>query len=81
MRGKVEHMAGSHPQTGRPTFGFIRGEDGESHFFIPTGLQQTTLRFDEIEVGMPVEFTVIEHPKGSRAIEVRILAEVNDGNH
>lgn len=78
MYGTVEHLATRKGMEGeRPTFGFIRGEDGISRFFIPTGLQQTTIRFDEVKVGMRVEFTEIDHPKGPRAIEVRV---VNGGN-
>lgn len=77
MKGRVEHMAGEHPDTGLPTFGFIRGDDGASRFFIASGLQMSTLKFDEIRVGMNVEFTPIEHPKGLRAIEVRVLGGVD----
>jgi len=53
-------------------YGFITGEDGKDHFFHISGLEQTTLRYDQLEEGMPVTFTAIEGPKGKRAIEVRV---------
>lgn len=75
MRGHIEHLA-SKNKGDRPTFGFLMGEDGVSRFFIPTGLQTTTLKFDDLHSGMAVEFTPIDHPKGPRAIEIRVVAKV-----
>lgn len=54
-------------------FGFIRGDDGIEYFFHRSGLEQTTLSFDELKEQSPVEFTVTEGQKGPRAIEVRVL--------
>jgi len=74
MFGTIEHLACRKGAEGdRPTFGFIRGDDNISRFFIPTGLQATTIKFDDMKVGMRVEFSEIEHPKGPRAIEVRVV--------
>lgn len=67
MLGVIHHM--------KETYGFIKGEDGKSRFFIPTGLQLSTLKFENLKVGMAVEFTHIDHPKGARAIEVRVRDE------
>lgn len=77
MTGEVEHLAAKKdsPNPDKPTFGFIRGEDKVSYFFIPQGMQQTTTRFDALKVGMKVEFTTLDHPKGPRAIEVRVIGD------
>lgn len=57
----------------RNTFGFIQGEDMNSYFFIPPGLQRTTIPFEGLKEGFAVEFTPIQHPRGPRAIEIRVL--------
>jgi cold shock CspA family protein len=60
-------------------FGFVRAEDGE-YFFHRTGLNGT--EFEELAVGMPVEFWVSAHGKGdepgepARAVNVRIAGDV-----
>jgi cold shock CspA family protein len=61
-------------------FGFIEGDDGCEYFFHKSGLQATTFKFHELCDGKRtkgpadrVAFTVIDHPKGPRAIEVRVL--------
>lgn len=54
-------------------FGFILGSDGRERFFHTSGLEQTTLRYDQLDEGMRVEFESIEAPKGLRAIEVRVI--------
>ena len=74
MLGTIEHLAAKKDaDPNKPTFGFIRGDDKTSYFFIPQGMQRTTVRFDALKPGMRVEFTTIEHPKGPRAIEVRVV--------
>ena len=56
------------------TFGFIRGEDSVSRFFLPSAIQHTSpVQFDGVAVGHRVEFVHIDHPRGPRAIEVRVL--------
>ena len=55
------------------TFGFIEGEDGTERFFIPSSLQKTTCKFEDLAVGQKVQFVPIVHPKGPRAIEIRVL--------
>ena len=51
-------------------FGFIRGRDGVSRFFIPSALDHA--EFGDLAVGMQVEFVHIDHARGSRAIEVTV---------
>lgn len=53
-------------------YGFIRGSDGVEYFFHRSGLEMTTVRFEEIGEGQTVAFTPIEGPKGPRAIEIRV---------
>jgi cold shock CspA family protein len=60
MEGVVETLRG--------TFGFIRGQDGVSRFFIPRDVD--SMAFDDMEVGMNVEFIHIDHPRGPRAISI-----------
>lgn len=68
MAGTVESLHGS--------YGFIRGDDRISRFFIPTGLQTSQrVTFTDIAVGMRATFIHIDHPKGPRAIEIRIESE------
>lgn len=64
-RGTIETLRG--------TFGFIRGRDGVSRFFLPRDV--ASMSFDNLEVGMKVEFAHIDHPKGPRAISVKVLDE------
>lgn len=67
MRGYIEVL--------KPNYGFLMGEDNVSRFFIPTCLKATTLPWELLRVGMGVQFTSIAHPRGPRAIEVRITDE------
>lgn len=53
-------------------YGFIDSDDGEHLYFGAGGLQMSSVRFEYLEVGMRCRFTDIDHPKGSRAIEVYI---------
>lgn len=54
--------------------GFIRTHDGEDFFFHKSGLEQTTLPYEELAEGMAVEFTSVpDAPKGPRAIGVRVI--------
>lgn len=56
------------------TYGFIAGDDTVERFFIPSGLEQTQRAvWDDLRVGMKVEFTHINHSRGPRAIEVRVI--------
>lgn len=55
-------------------FGFIRDAQGDDLFFLPSTMQETTkVPWESLKVGEKVEFTLIVHPKGPRAIEVRVL--------
>jgi cold shock CspA family protein len=54
-------------------YGFIQADDdGTSYFFLSSSLEMTGPRFHVLSVGNRVAFTPIDHPKGPRAIEVRV---------
>lgn len=55
-------------------FGFISGDDNAQYFFLYNALEQTGPKFDDLGEGQMVEFTPIEHPKGMRAVNVRVFA-------
>jgi|PlaIllAssembly_1097288.scaffolds.fasta_scaffold859102_2 cold shock CspA family protein len=56
------------------TYGFIRGRDSVSRFFLPSALQVTQgVAFEDLRIGSRVEFVHIDHPRGPRAIEVIVL--------
>ena len=63
------------------TYGFIRGEDSVSRFFLPSAMQATPgVTFEQLQVGDQVSFAHIDHPRGPRAIEIRVIkrmAEIN----
>lgn len=63
MVGKIETL--------KEKYGFVRGEDGESRFFIPS-LMEDPAAFDALAVGAVVEFTHEESPRGPRASGVRL---------
>lgn len=78
MNGTVESLNCKRDSIdGRPTYGFICDEEGDSIFFIPTSMQMTSeRRFDQLQVGNKVTFTKIANPpKGWRAIEVAWAGE------
>ena len=54
-------------------YGFIRSSEGVEDFFHQSGLEMTTVRFDELQEGDRVAFRAIAGEKGPRAIEVRTL--------
>lgn len=58
------------------TFGFIREDGGTvERFFIPSAVQKTSgVPFERMAPGQRVQFVPIEHPKGPRAIEVKVLS-------
>ncbi len=57
-------------------YGFIKVEDGREVFFHETSLQN--IRFDLLKEGDPVEFNVMEGPKGPRAVYV-VVKEKEEG--
>lgn len=60
------------------TYGFIRGTDRVSRFFLPSALQATTtVAYEDLSIGDRVEFVHIDHPRGPRAIEIRTI----NGDH
>ncbi len=56
-------------------YGFVRGEDGNDVFFHRSTLR-SGVEFDTLREGQAVEFDVQESPKGPRAINLRVTAEV-----
>ena len=58
-----------------PGYGYLTGDDGIHRFFHRSGLQLTTLAFDQLVPHMRVEFVHIDAPKGPRAIEVRVIPD------
>lgn len=56
--------------------GFVHAADehGQTYFIHPTGVETTgRWNFDDLWVGSKVILTPIQHPKGWRGIEVRIV--------
>lgn len=51
-------------------FGFLKAEDGSEVFFHRTGLD-SSLDFDRLQVGDPVEFQLEKNPKGPRAVRIK----------
>ena len=76
-------MSITKPYTGvisrlHPSFGFIRCDnDGQSYFFHFGALQKTSpITADGLKEGQFVQFTpLFDHPRGLRAIEVRINSQ------
>lgn len=60
-------------QYGDDGYGFILGADRLRYYFNPSGLQLSSLPMAALQEGMPCSFTPISHPKGPRAIEVRVV--------
>lgn len=81
LKGTIKSVC-TKPDGTRPTFGFIKGDDGIDRFFIPGGMVQPTPDFATLVAGLPVEFEHEDGPhdpktgrsKGPRAVEVRIVS-------
>ena len=75
-RGTIERLM--------PNFGFIRGEDGVSFFFLPSAISPlSAVEWPAVAQGMNAEFIPIEHPRGPRAIGVTIHScpiDLSDGD-
>lgn len=59
-------------------YGFISTREMEftRFFFHWTYLAQDTLKFPELKIGMPVEFTAQEIPlKGWRALKIKVISD------
>lgn len=56
-------------------FGWIKGDDGIDYFFHRSGLETMGLTFEQLNPPAKVDFTIIEAPKGPRAIEVHIRSQ------
>lgn len=54
-------------------FGFIVGDDEVDYFFLASALDRMVgVKFEQLGEGQDVTFMPIEHPRGPRAIEVRV---------
>jgi CspA family cold shock protein len=51
-------------------FGFIKTEDGKEVFFYMTALRN--VRFDLLKEGDPVEFSIVQGPKGPKAVNIEV---------
>lgn len=67
MRGKVTMLG--------KTFGFITGADGVQYFFIPSSCTGE-IRFSRIQFGAAVTFEPSAHPRGPRAMDVKVQSAV-----
>jgi cold shock CspA family protein len=56
-----------------PWHGFITGDDGRTYFFFHKAMQMTSAAFADLREGLRVSFIPLGHPKGLRAIEVRVV--------
>lgn len=73
MTGTIESLNRKTPNAARPTFGFIAC-GRKSYFFAPSGMDMTSeVAFDDLRPGMRVTFTLIDHPRGPRAIQIRAV--------
>lgn len=60
----------------KPTFGYIRGEDGRQYFFLPSFVLSPS-DFVDLQVGMRCCFLVFVHPRGLRAQGIAVVDEVS----
>lgn len=60
----------------KESYGFIKPDDGtDDVFFLPMAMQETAgPSFNDLREGQAVEFDTIDHPKGKRAVSVRVVA-------
>lgn len=55
------------------TFAFIKTESGERLFFLPSAIQRNSPRqFNDLAAGQRAKCVRIEHPRGPRAIDVKV---------
>lgn len=72
LRGRVRSLYSNR------NYGFIRC-DGHDYFFHAGSFSPlSSVDFPDTEIGDVAEFEAIEHPKGMRAVNVRILAKDGD---
>lgn len=60
-------------ETLRHTYGFVRGRDGVSRFFLPSAMEIPGSMFEDLTIGDQVEFIHIDHPRGARALGIRVI--------
>lgn len=63
MRGTVTRI--------KESYGFIKGVDGVTRFFIPSSITAPHHTFDDFREGMEVVFDHEDHAKGDRATNIR----------
>lgn len=55
------------------TFAFIKTDNGERLFFLPSAIQRNSPRqFEQLAAGQRVKCVRIDHPRGPRAIDVKV---------
>lgn len=55
-----------------PTFGFIKLDNGEELFFLPTAVDRDFVPFKQLQPGYAVTCEIENHPRGLRAKDVRV---------
>lgn len=69
--GKIDEL--------KPTFGYIRGDDGRQYFFLPSFVLSPN-DFIDLTPGLRCCFLVQAHPRGLRATAIT-LVENNEETH
>ena len=71
MTGNIVQLFPSTFNDDATGYGFIQTDDGERVYFNASGVQMSSIPFSSMKVGDRAQrFTIIDHPKGPRAIEV-----------
>lgn len=72
LNGRVTKLR-SKTEGGDITFGFIKDEAGTEYFFHGGAMDQMAgVKIQELREGQRVQFEMADHPKGPRAIGVRL---------
>jgi cold shock CspA family protein len=57
-------------------YGFINDAANETYFFHKSALDRTTLSFEQLRPGDFVEFSEMNHARGRRAVQIRVIDRV-----
>lgn len=68
--GRVEEL--------KPTYGYLRGDDGRQYFFIPSYVQSPN-DFLDLQVDQRCCFLVLAHPRGLRATGITLAEDGSVG--
>lgn len=55
----------------KPTFGFVKADDGSEYFFLPTAT--VGVEFSQLKERQRVTFATYQHEKGARAKDIQAL--------